>query len=193
MSKDVTKEFPSASKEFKEEIIKPNKRWWKNSSVLILTLLVVFLFIKIFIFSPFYIPSPSMEPTLLNKDVIIVNKIIYYYSEPSRGDIIVFNYPLDPLKKTKLVKRIIGLPGETIAIKNNKVYINGQATSELYITDDLKYEDFGPKEIPTEMYFVMGDNRNNSLDSRKWGLLDKRLIIGKADLIIWPLQRIIKL
>ncbi|OPY58190.1 MAG: Signal peptidase I T [Pelotomaculum sp. PtaU1.Bin035] len=151
-------------------------------SVAIAILLAVV--IRLFVLEPFYIPSGSMEPTLKEHDRIIVSKLNYYFQEPKRGDIVVFKYPLDP--KRNFVKRLIAVGGETVAIKNSRLYINGQPVPENYLPQGLRFADYGPKEVPEGSYFMMGDNRNNSDDSRVWGFLPKNLIVGKAVVIYWP-------
>jgi signal peptidase I len=148
---------------------------------------VLALVIRFFLFEPFYIPSGSMEPTLQVNDKIIVNKFVYKLGEPARGDIIVFKYPLDPSRD--YIKRVIGLPGETLEIKESTVYVNNQPISENYLPSDIKFMDFGPVSIPDDSYFMMGDNRNNSQDSRVWGTLSENYIVGKAFLIFWPANR----
>ncbi|ABO50566.1 signal peptidase I, Serine peptidase, MEROPS family S26A [Desulforamulus reducens MI-1] len=144
--------------------------------------------IRLFILEPFFIPSGSMEPNLMIGDRIIVSKITYHLKEPQRGDIIVFKFPLDPSRN--FVKRLIAKGGETVEIKNSVLYINNQPIEENYLPKGLKFKDFGPEIVPEGHYFMMGDNRNNSDDSRVWGFLDKELIIGKAEVIYWPLNRI---
>lgn len=155
-------------------------------SVVVAILLAVV--IRLFILAPFYIPSGSMEPTLRIGDRIIVSKISYLFSEPKRGDVVVFKYPLDPSRD--FVKRLIGLPGETIALRNSQLLVNGKPVPEDYLPKDLKFADFGPVRVPTGYYLVLGDNRNNSDDSRVWGPLPRQNIIGKAVLIYWPPNRI---
>lgn len=149
---------------------------------------ILAILIKVFLFQPFYIPSGSMEPTLVKGDRIIVNKLTYHISEPKRGDIIVFKYPLNP--KRDFIKRVIGLPGETLEIRDSKVFINGRVIEQPYLPAGLKYEKFPSVKIPKDQYFMMGDNRNNSEDSRSWGTLPKKNIIGKAMLIYWPTNRL---
>jgi len=155
-------------------------------SVVIAVLLAVV--IRLFILAPFYIPSGSMEPTLQIGDRIIVSKLAYRFGEPRRGDIVVFKYPLDPSRD--FVKRLIGLPGETVALRDNRLYINGQLVEENYLPPDIHFADFGPVKVPPGYYLMLGDNRNNSDDSRVWGPLPRENIIGKAILIYWPLERI---
>lgn len=143
--------------------------------------------IRVFLFQPFYIPSGSMEPTLIQGDRIIVNKLTYRINEPKRGDIMVFKYPVNPQRD--FIKRLVGLPGETVEIKDSKVYINGKPIDQSFLPTGLEYDDFAPVKIPENQYFMMGDNRNNSEDSRYWGTLPKKNIIGKAMLIYWPSTR----
>jgi len=151
---------------------------------------ILALVIRLFILEPFYIPSGSMLPTLEIGDRIIVCKFIYKYGldDPARGDVIVFRYPVDPSRN--FIKRIIAVGGETVAVRDNKLYINGEVVPEPYLPAGLEFSDFGPLYVPPGSYFVMGDNRNHSEDSRKWGFLYRDLIIGKAVIIYWQLERL---
>lgn len=155
----------------------------------ILVAVILALVIRLFILEPFFIPSGSMLPTLEIGDRIIVCKFLYKYGfdDPARGDVIVFRYPVDPSRN--FVKRIVAVGGETVAVRDSKLYINGEVVPESYLPAGLNFEDFGPLYVPPGSYFVMGDNRNYSEDSRKWGFLDRDLIIGKALAIYWPLDR----
>ena len=144
--------------------------------------------IRLFILAPFYIPSGSMIPTLLEGDRIIVSKITYRLTSPQRGDIVVFKYPRDPSRD--YVKRLIGLGGETVALKNSRLYINGKLMPENYLPPGLHFSDYGPVRVPEGHYLMLGDNRNVSEDSRFWGPLPEKNVIGKALLIYWPLDRI---
>lgn len=155
-------------------------------SVAIAILLAVV--IRMFLFQPFYIPSESMVPSLQVGDRIIVSKFSYHLSEPQRGDIVVFKFPLDPSRD--FVKRTIGVGGENLAIRDSQLYVNGQQVEEGYLPPGLTFADYGPVDVPPGSYFMMGDNRNNSDDSRVWGPLPEENIIGKAVLIYWPLNRI---
>jgi signal peptidase I len=148
--------------------------------------LVLALIIRTFLFQPFYIPSGSMEPTLQIGDRIIVSKFSYYFSEPKRGDITVFKYPLDP--KRDFIKRVIGLPGDVVGIKDSQLYLNGMIVPEPYVLHQ-EYGDFGPVVVPEQYFFVLGDNRNNSQDSRNWGFVPKKKLVGKAQVIFWPFNR----
>lgn len=149
---------------------------------------VLALLIRTFVFQNFYIPTGSMEPTLHVWDHIIVNKFGYRFWEPQRGEIVVFKPPMNQNKV--FVKRLIGKPGERVEIKSSKVYVNGQEIPEKYLPPGLKYPDFGPVLMPENTYLMLGDNRNNSDDSRVWGPLPRENIIGKAMVVYWPLDRI---
>lgn len=157
-----------------------------TESVVVAVLLAAL--IRVFLFQFFVIPSGSMEPTLTEGDMIMVNKITYRFTPPKRGDIIVFKYPVDPSRD--FVKRLIGLPGEVVQIKDSTLYINGRVVDQPYLPKGLRYADFGPVTVDKDSYFMMGDNRNDSQDSRYWGDMPKKNIIGKAVLIYWPLSRI---
>ncbi|HHW08004.1 MAG TPA: signal peptidase I [Clostridia bacterium] len=158
--------------------------WIETIAIAVILALVI----RTFLFQPFYIPSGSMEPTLQVGDKIIVNKLTSRFKDPERGQIVVFKFPYDPSQD--FVKRIIGLPGETVEIRDSRVFINGQALAEDYLPEGLVYPDFPPVTVPANSYFVLGDNRNNSQDSRVWGPLPRDLLIGNVLAIYWPLERI---
>lgn len=163
--------------------------WWRDLLQSLVIAAVLALIIRSFLFTPFYIPSPSMEPTLYPGDRIIVNRLAYRLGEPQRGDIVVFRYPLDPSRD--YVKRVVAVGGDTVEARDNVLYINGQPQPPAsYLPPGVVYSDFGPIKVPPNNYFMMGDNRNNSADSRVWGTLDRKLIIGKAVLVYWPLNHI---
>ena len=149
--------------------------------------IILALIIRAFLFQFFWIPSRSMEPALLINDRIIVTRFSYWLQEPQRGDVVVFKYPLET--KKDYVKRLIGLPGEKIQVIDNKLYINDKLIEEPYLPQGIKTSDFGPIEVPKDRYFMMGDNRNNSSDSRVWGFVLDDLLIGKAQVIYWPVSR----
>lgn len=163
--------------------------WWRDLLQSLVIAAVLALIIRSFLFTPFYIPSPSMEPTLYPGDRIIVNRLAYRLGEPQRGDVVVFRYPLDPSRD--YVKRVVAVGGDTVEARDNVLYINGQPQPPAsYLPPGVVYSDFGPIKVPPNNYFMMGDNRNNSADSRVWGTLDRKLIIGKAVLVYWPLNHI---
>ncbi len=124
----------------------------------------------------------SMEPTLHSGEFVVVNKLSYLIGEFSRGDVVVFHYPRNP--EQEYIKRIIGLPGDRIIVKNGKMEINGDVQAEDYIKASPSYE--GEWVVPTDGLFVLGDNRNNSSDSHNWGDVPLDLVIGKAVFVYWP-------
>ncbi len=128
----------------------------------------------------------SMLPTLQNGELVLVSKISYRFAPIRRGDIVVFRHPLDP--KQELIKRVIGLPGDTIHIQDKQVVVNGMVIQEPYIAAPPRYN--GEWKVPPGNLFVLGDNRNDSSDSHSWGLLPVDHVIGKAILVYWPLPRI---
>ncbi|HEY9650099.1 MAG TPA: signal peptidase I [Coleofasciculaceae cyanobacterium] len=137
-----------------------------------------------------YIPSGAMEPTLQIGDKLLIDKHTYKSEEPRRGDIILFN-PTETLRQqnfeSAFIKRVIGLPGETVEIRTGKVYINTQPLQEDYIKEPPDYQ-YGPAKVPANSYFVLGDNRNNSYDSHYWGFVSRPLIFGKAIGIYCPIE-----
>lgn len=162
------------------------KEWYDFVETIVLAFILAFI-IKSLILQISYIPTGSMIPTLNDGEAVLVVRIPYYFREPARGEIIVFKYPLDPSKE--YVKRLIGLPGDTVEIKHGKVYVNGKLLEESYIkrpSDD----NYGPIKVPKDSYFVLGDNRPVSVDSRYWGFVPKKNLVGKAILLLWPPQRI---
>ena len=124
----------------------------------------------------------SMRPTLEDGEFVLVSKLTYMFGDFERGDIIVFHFPLDPSEE--LVKRIIGLPGDNILVKDQQVYVNGQLLDEPYINQAPLYS--GSWTVPEGHLFVLGDNRNNSNDSKDWDMLPQGNVVGKAVLIYWP-------
>jgi signal peptidase I len=147
----------------------------------VLTILI-FLAIRVVV-QNFRIEGQSMEPTLHAGQYLIVNKAVYWLHPPERGDIIVFEYPKSPDRD--FIKRVIGLPGEEVEIRDGAVYINGKRLYEPYIRAPSR-RSFGPRVVGPDEYFVRGDNRPNSSDSRTWGMLPRKYIIGKAWLSYWP-------
>jgi signal peptidase I len=152
---------------------------------------VVALLLRAFLFQAFYIPSESMEETLRINDRVLVNKLSYDLHDVERGDVIVFRRPDEDAGQFRdLIKRVIGLPGESIGARDNTVYINGQELIEPYLTPGEVIGDFGPVDIPVGEFFVMGDNRDNSGDSRVFGTIEEDRIIGRAFFLFWPFDRV---
>ena len=168
------------------------KEFFRDACVYIVIIAVVLL-VNIYIVSFEQVVGPSMQNTLENGNVMVLNKILYKISSVIRCDVISFEY-----KSNNLIKRVIGLPGEHIEYKDNYLYINGVKYEEPYITNketktnDFKLEDLigNYSVIPDNMYLVLGDNRENSMDSREIGLISKSTIRGKISIRIWPISGI---
>jgi signal peptidase I len=165
---------------------------WLEAAKTIVTAAILAFGIRTFVAEARYIPSSSMEPTLLINDRLIIEKISYHLHDPKRGDIVVFN-PTKALQernfKDAFIKRVIGLPGDTIQVKNGIVYVNGGALSENYIAQKPEYN-YGPVTVPLGQYLVLGDNRNNSYDSHYWGFVPKDKFVGRAFVRFWPFDRL---
>ena len=154
--------------------------------------LLIALLIRTFLFQPFYIPTESMYPTLKKLDRVVVNKVSYKVHDVHRGDIIVFEaLPGQQSGNVKdLIKRVIGLPGETVEGRDGHVYVDGRQLEEPYLPDGVSTDQFAPQEIPARTYWMMGDNRSHSYDSRYWGPLPESRIVGRAFVRIWPFSRL---
>lgn len=148
--------------------------------------------IRTFVAEARYIPSGSMLPTLQINDRLIVDKLGYHFKEPQRGDVVVFS-PTDTLEKQNFhdafIKRVIGLPGDKVEVKDGRVFINDQPLKENYIAENPQYQ-FGPVTVTQGSYLVLGDNRNNSYDSHYWGFVPRDHIIGRAIVRFWPMNRL---
>ena len=155
--------------------------------------------IRYFLIQPFFVKGASMEPNFEDNEYLVIDEISYRFREPKRGEVIVFKYPYDP--RDYYIKRIIGLPGETIEIKDNQVIIynsdnpEGKILNESnYLTPEARFHTQRDKDIKimleSDEYYVMGDNRKVSSDSRTWGKLEKKFITGRVWLRAWPLNRI---
>ena len=188
-------------------MIKSKSKFVEYAEAIIIAILIAF-FIRTFIVQAFKIPSGSMKPTLLIGDHILVNKFIYgvkipfirknliSISEPKRGDVIVFIYPEDRSKD--FIKRVIGVGGDTIEIRNKKIFLNGlpfQDTHGVYVDDFIipgtiqPRDNFGPMTVPQGAVFAMGDNRDQSYDSRFWGVVELKDVLGKAFIMYWSWNR----
>lgn len=155
--------------------------------------IVLALGIRHFVAEARYIPSGSMEPTLQINDRLVVEKVSYYFNPPERGDIVVF-WPPEQLtppgqRRDAFIKRIIGLPGDVVEVREGQVTLNGELLEEDYIKAPPDYE-WGPEEVPPESYLVLGDNRNSSYDSHSWGFVPAENLIGKAMVRFWPPSRV---
>ncbi|HVF15129.1 MAG TPA: signal peptidase I [Acidimicrobiales bacterium] len=153
--------------------------------VIVSALLVAFL-IKTFLLQAFYIPSPSMTPTLHVDDRVLVNKLSYDLHGVDRGDIVVFKSPQQGPEKD-LIKRVVGLPGDVVEGRDGHVVVNGKELEESYLPDGVQTTNFDPVTIGANHYWMMGDNRANSSDSRVFGPIEESRIIGRAFVKVWPI------
>jgi signal peptidase I len=195
------------AKKEKRRLRRKNRSFWQELPILILVALVVAIIIKTFFFQAFYIPSGSMIPTLEINDRVLVNKLSYRFGAIERGDILVFDspeaidversFPARVLRSigeatgltspdTVLIKRVIGLPGETVAVVDNQVYVNGSPIAEPYLPENTTMRDFEEVSVPADHVFMMGDNRNQSRDSRFFGAIPRDDIVGRAFVSVWP-------
>ncbi|MEM8922916.1 MAG: signal peptidase I [Actinomycetota bacterium] len=160
-------------------------------AVVLVGALLIALLLRVSLFQAYYIPSESMESTLSVDDRVMVNKISYRLHDIHRGDVVVFARPdgqEGPIKD--LIKRVIGLPGETVEARDNIVYINGIRLQEPYLDPGIITADFGPTVVPEGEVFVMGDNRGASFDSRRFGSIGEDRVVGRAFVLFWPINRL---
>ena len=142
----------------------------------------------VFLYQPVKVEGTSMMPWLEDQERIFVNKFVYRYDEIGRGDVVVFRFPLDPSKS--YIKRVVGLPGDYVEIRRGRLYVNSELTTEPYLADRYRDHSSHPGiEVPDGHYYVLGDHRNTSNDSRTWGTVPHSYITGKAVFAYWPLDR----
>ncbi len=160
--------------------------------VILVGALIVALVVKTFLLQAFYIPSASMEPTLKVGDRVLVNKLSYDFHDVRRGDIVVFGSPPgeDNPDIKDLIKRVIGLPNDTVEGRDGRVYINGDPLKEPYLPAGTSTSSFGPEKVPPGHLWVMGDNRSNSKDSRFFHTIPESLVVGRAFIRVWPISSI---
>ena len=149
--------------------------------------LLIFVVIR-FVLQTYHVDGASMQPGLTTQEYVMVNKTAYLFQPPERGDVVVFHYPIDT--RQDYIKRVIGLPGDTIQTDSTHVWVNGKLLKEqVYISSS--YNQIGNAwKVPPNQYFVMGDNRPVSEDSRSWGFVPRSYIVGKAALVFWPLNKL---
>jgi len=178
--------------------VSSSKYWlnfvWEILKIVIISLAII-IPIRYFLIQPFFVKGASMEPSYLDGDYLIIDEISYRFEKPERGDVVIFRYPLDPSQF--FIKRIIGLPGETVEIKDGKVFIYNQevpdkkiALDESAYLDDVYTQGNLEITLKADEYFVLGDNRRASSDSRKWGAVPKKNILGQTWLRAWPVSRL---
>jgi signal peptidase I len=160
--------------------------------VLVAASLAVALFVRAFLIQAFYIPSESMVPTLVTNDRVLVNKLSYKLHDVHRGDIVVFDAPpgAATAQIKDLIKRVVGLPGDTIEGRSGSIFIDGKPLDEPYLPPDVRSRDFPPAKVPPKEVWVLGDNRQDSRDSTFFGPIPENSIVGRAFVKIWPLNDI---
>lgn len=162
----------------------------ETARIVLISLLII-LPIRYFIVQPFFVRGESMTPNFKDKDYLIIDELSYRFSEPKRGDVIVFKFPQDPGQY--YIKRIVGLPEETVEVQGDKITIYNHQHPEGLVLEEKYLNEITPGEIKMKLdpneYFVLGDNRDASSDSRRWGALPKHFIIGKAWIRIWPFDK----
>jgi signal peptidase I len=159
------------------------RSWTRDLAVALgLALLII-----VFLYQPVKVEGTSMSPLLSDQERIFINKFVYHFEPIERGDVVVFWYPLDRSKS--FIKRVVGLPGDTIEIRAGRLYINGKELAEPYVPSNyLDDSNYGPLTVPRGQYFVMGDHRDSSNDSRVFGPVPRRFIYGKAVFAYWPVD-----
>jgi signal peptidase I len=192
---------------------KKHKPFWRELPVLIVIAFAIALLLKSFVLQAFFIPSASMEQTLMVGDRVLVEKISYRFSEPDHGDVVVFEREFGPQEEETedddsvfekigdsfrslfgfpveghqdFIKRVIGVGGDTVEGRDGVVFVNGEEIDEPYLQDGTETSSFGPVDVPEGFIFVMGDNRSNSEDSRSIGPVDVDTVVGRAFILIWP-------
>ncbi len=161
------------------------KPWFRD----ILFAFAIAIFIVIFVVQPVKVEGTSMQPQLVDQERIFVNRFIYRFKDIQRGDVVVFWYPRDRSKS--FIKRVLGVPGDEVEIRNGTVYVNGAEVREPYLIPEFRdQKSFHRITVPPGQYFVLGDHRNSSNDSRSWGFVARQLIYGKAIFSYWPVSRV---
>ena len=164
--------------------------FFKEMVSIIVIAFILAMILRTFVIEGRIIPTGSMLPTIQLQDRVMVNKFIYHFKEPQRGDIVVLEPPEILNSNEDYIKRVIGLPGDTVEMKEGKVFINGKALAEPYLAEPINYE-YGPVQVPEDSLMVLGDNRNFSFDSHSWNAwLTRDHLKGKAFMIYWPIDHI---
>jgi signal peptidase I len=183
---------PNQEQQFPRTTEQPQENPWVETLKTLVTAGILAIGIRTFVAEARYIPSESMLPTLEVQDRLIIEKISYHFKDPKRGDVVVFN-PTEILQqqnyKDAFIKRVIGIPGDTVQVRGGHVYVNNKQLEEDYINQAPDYE-YGPVTVPENHYLVFGDNRNNSYDSHYWGFVPREKLVGKAFVRFWPFNRV---
>ncbi|TSC74265.1 MAG: signal peptidase I [Parcubacteria group bacterium Gr01-1014_44] len=184
-----------------EEQRGPNRKefvsfFWELIKVVLISLAIV-IPVRYFLFQPFFVKGASMEPTFNDGDYVLIDEVSYRFRDPQRGEVVIFRSPQD--RSQFFIKRVIGLPGEKIQISNNKITLFNQQNQKGFVLDESFYLDPGAPTMGNlqdtmneNNFFVLGDNRSHSSDSRLWGAVDRKLITGRVMFRAWPLDKIAK-
>lgn len=166
-------------------LIRELRSWLRD----IVFALATAIFIVIFVIQPVKVEGTSMQPRLVDQERIFVNRFLYRFSDIERGDIVVFWYPRDRSKS--FIKRVLGVPGDEIEIRDGALFVNGRKVEEPYLRPDFRDHDYLRRQkVPANQFFVLGDHRNSSNDSRNWGFVPRDLVYGKAVFRYWPVSRV---
>lgn len=161
--------------------------YWLRDLLLSVVIAIV---VILFLYQPVKVEGTSMMPSLVDQERIFINKFVYRFGfgDIQRGDMVVFHYPTDPSKS--YIKRVIGLPGDTVAIEDGVVFVNGRRLDETYVPDEYRDRQTLPlTKVPSDHYYVLGDHRTSSNDSRSWGPVERQYIYGKAVFVYWPIEK----
>jgi signal peptidase I len=185
MNEQNASEAESESKSSGFKLAFELKSWFRD----ILLAFAIAIFLVIFVVQPVKVEGTSMQPRLVDQERIFVNRFIYRFQDIHRGDVVVFWYPRDRSKS--FIKRVVGVPGDKVEIRAGTVYVNDRRVDEPYLNPSFQdYKSYAPALVPSSMYFVLGDHRNSSNDSRSWGFVAHDLIYGKAVFSYWPVSRV---
>ena len=182
--KEVPKQEPTESPKRPQTLLSA-VFWLRDLAVSVLLAVILI----VFIYQPVKVEGTSMMPSLTDQERIFINKFTYRFSTIERGDMVVFWFPLDRTKS--YIKRVIGLPGDKVEITDGVVFVNGQRLGEKYVPDEYRdHNTYREMEVPPNQYYVLGDHRSSSNDSRAWGTVERSYIYGKAVFVYWPLGKL---
>ncbi len=182
---DSNQEGPASVRKSDFSLLTELKSWGRDIVFAVATAV----FIVLFVIQPVKVEGTSMLPRLVDQERIFVNRFIYRFEDIHRGDIVVFWYPRDTNKS--FIKRVVGIPGDFVEIRGGVVFVNGSRIEEPYLKAEFRdHDSFRRTEVPPDHYFVLGDHRNSSNDSRNWGFVPRSLIYGKAIFRYWPVSRL---
>jgi signal peptidase I len=170
---------------FQRSVVSTIAGWGRDLFVSVILAILVILFL----YQPVKVEGTSMMPALVDQERIFINKFVYKFGgDIGRGDMVVFWFPMDPSKS--YIKRVVGLPGDSVEVNDGVVFVNGKRLSEPYVPEEYRDHSSGSYTVGPDEYFVLGDHRSSSNDSRSWGTVPRRYIYGKAVFVYWPLEKL---